>query len=467
MTGAPHERPEILFAHAYLLVGDGHPLGSMHPLPPLQPAEVAAWVAQEAGARVELWDSTFRVDVRSFDVAVAHRRPAVAWLYTHPTTRRDALEMVRLARNAGAVVVAAGPDAGLQPATYLRAGADAVLPGEGEDATLSLLQALRSAHFRATPQLLARVPGLHYLDQHGTVRSAGGKRRLVDMTRLPRPLREPEQTQIHLERWDDVDRPRTLAVRTARGCPASCGYCTRDVFGRPYRRRSPEDVAAELAELCGTFDVERFRFADELFLYDSHWLRELAAEISRLELQVTFEGSAHPGVFDPGAMRAMAKVGLRRLDMHAASGSDRLLQQLDWSYRPGDLYRAAAAVREAGVGLRLQVFVGLPGETREDLDATLEMVRLVQPGGVEVTRVDPGSPALFRQDWERVIDGPLAKRGGPEVPTSALLPAATFMRSVGERDRDDASERVRGLAARAGRPLLRAWVRAAPGREKP
>ena len=465
--GEVSSRPEILFVHAYLLEEDDHPLGSMHPLPPLQPAEVAAWVAQEANARVELWDPTFRVDVRSFDVAVAHRRPPIVWLYTHPTTRGAAMRMIRLARSAGAVVVAGGPDAGLRPSTYLRAGADAVVPGEGEDSTLALLLALRSAHFRATPALLARVPGLHYLDEHGTVRQGGGKPRLVAMERLPRPLREQEQTRIHLERWDDVARPRTLAVRTGRGCPTPCGYCTRDVFGRPYRRRAPEDVVEEMAELAGSFELERFRFVDELFLYDAHWLKELADELRRRDLRVTFEGSAHPGVLDTSAVAALARVGLKRLDLHAASGSDRLLTSLDWSYRPGDIYRSAAAIRDAGIGMGLQVFVGLPGETRADLDASLEMVRLVRPDGVEVTRVDPGSPALFRQDWERVIDGPRHARGAPAAPDSVLLSAVTWMRSVGQRDSADASDRLREMAARFGRPLLRAWVKVAPGGEKP
>ena len=65
------------------------------------------------------------------------------------------------------------------------------------------------------------------------------------------------------------------------------------------------------------------------------------------------------------------------------------------------------------MGLGLQVFVGLPGETRADLDASMEMVRVVEPEGVEVTRVDPGSPALFRKDWERVVAGALAERPRP------------------------------------------------------
>ena len=459
------DRPEVLFAHAYLLAQDTHPIGSMHPLPPLIPAEAASWVEQETGARVELWDSTFRLDVRSFDVVVSRLRPRITWLFTHPTTRDSAMRMVGLARNAGAVVVAGGPDAQLRPNPYLRAGADAVVGDEGEDATSELVRALRSAHWRASPELLGRIPGLQYLDDHGTVRQGAGKSRLVDIARMPRPLRGGDQTRIHLERWAALGLPRTLAVRSGRGCPANCGFCTRAVFGHPYRRRAPQDVVDELEDLTRDFDVGRFRFADELFLFDSHWLREFAAEIRKRDLQIQFEGTAHPATLDRDVLGPLAEAGLVRLELHAASGSDQLLKTLDWSYRPAAVYAAAAAIREAGLGLGLQVFVGLAGESRADLDASMEMVRIVRPDGVEVTRVDPGSPALFRKDWQRMVEGPYAQRGRsePRLPSTALDSAVAWMRSVGSREGDAVADRARGLLARAGRPLLRAWVRLAPG----
>lgn len=459
------DRPEVLFAHAYMLAQDTHPIGSMHPLPPLGPAETAGWVEKETDARVELWDSTFRLDVRSFEVVVSRLRPRVTWIYTHPTTRDAALRMVRLARNAGAVVVAGGPDAELRSGLYLEAGADAVVGDEGEDATSELVRALRSAHWRATPDLLGRVPGLQYLDDHGTVRKGAGKVRPVDIARMPRPLRPTDPTRIHLERWAALGLPRTLAVRSGRGCPADCGFCTRVVFNRSYRRRDPGDVVDELADLLRTFDVGRFRFADELFLFDPLWLREFAAAIAGRSLHLEFEGTAHPGTFDRDVLAPLASAGLVRLDLHAASGSADLLKRLDWSYRPADVYAAAAAIREAGLDLGLQTFVGLAGETRADLDASMEMVRIVRPEGVEVTRVDPGSPALFRKDWQRMVEGPYAERGRsePRLPSTALDSAAAWMRSVGSREGDAVADRARGLLARAGRPLLRAWVRLAPG----
>jgi hypothetical protein len=459
------DRPEVLFTHAYFVEDDRRPFALLHPLPPLQPAQVAAWLAQEAGASVELWDPTFRFGAACFDVAVSRIRPRIAWIHTHPTTRRAALTMIELARHSGAAVVAGGPDASLRPSVYLKAGADAVVPGEGEGPTLALLLALRSAHYRPAPELLARVPGLWYRDPHGTIRQGAGKPRPADLLRLPRPLRDPEQTRIHLERWLDHGRPRTLALSSARGCPNRCGFCSQRIFGRSYRRRAPQDVVQEMVELTERFEVDQFRFADELFLFDRHWLREFAAGLRARSLRVAFEGTAHASHLDPATVQLLADVGLERLDLRAASGSNALLERLGWSYLPADVYRAAAAIKRAGVRLDLQVLVGLPGEGRTDLLQTLEMIRIVDPGGVDITRVDPGSPALFRMDWERVIAGPVLRlaREHPPLPGPVLDAAVRWMRTVGPLGAQP-GERSDGLLTWLRRPLLSALIRLAPAR---
>lgn|GEM_PF-2020177 len=458
---------EVLLAHAYFVEDDPRPLGFMHPLPPLHPAELAAWLEQEAGATVELWDPTFRLGADCFAVEASRRRPELMFLYAHPTTRPAGLKLLRIARRAGLAVVVGGPDAGLRPRTWLEGGADAVLPGECEDALLQLLLALRAGHYRPSPELLSRVPGLLYLDGNGEVKRSAGKYRPVDLDRVPWPQRPTEATRIHLERWRDHRKFRPLALASARGCPVRCGFDTGTVFNRPYRRRAPADVVAEMRSLVDTFEVDRLVFVDEIFFFDAHWLREFAALLAKEPTRIPFEGRGHPAGLDAQTARRLRDVGLVRIDLEAASGSSRLLRSLDWSYGPADVYRAVDIVRGLeAVSVGLNVLVGLPGETREDLDQTMELVRVVQPDGVDVTRVDPGAPALFRRDWERVVAGPIAERGVGQraLPEPVLDAAVRWMRSVGTAADPDLVDRVRGAVDRVRRPLLRAAVRLLPGR---
>ena len=455
-------QPEILFAHAYMVTRDPRRLGAMHPLSPLLPAEVAAYVADRGRTAVVVWDSTFRKDIAAFEVAISRNRPRVAWLFTHPTTRDVATHFCSIARRSGAVVVAAGPDARLRPAPYLRAGADAIVLGDGESSTLDLIQALRTNAWRPDPSLLARIPGIAWMDEHRTLRYSAGAERTVPIEDLPRPHREPDATRIQLERWLKLRRYRGLGLRSARGCPIPCGFCSNSVFARPYRRRSPADVVAEMADLVERFPVDRLVFTDEVFVFDRLWLLEFAELVRAADLGVGFEASAHPATIDAAAVKALASAGCVRLELDAASGSQRLLTHLGWSYSAAEIYRAVGVIRDAGLELGLQVLVGLPGETRADLDQTFEMVGIATPAGVEITRVDPGSPALFRKDWERVVAGPLADRARMDgVLPSAVLDAAVAW--LEGRGTDGRAGLPRRLVQAAQQPMLRAAVRALPG----
>jgi len=457
--------PEVLFAHAYYLAMDNRRIGVLYPLPPLQPAQVSAWLAREGSAPVAQWDPTFRLGPASFEVAVSRMRPPVIWLYTHPTTRSAAMEMLAAARRSGAAVLVCGPDSDLHPRLYLEGGADAVIPVEGmESATLRSLLALRASHYRPEAKTLAQVPGIIFLDAEMKFRRNEGTSPRVGFDELPRPERDPVQTRIHLERWLDHRSFRSLALSSSQGCPLPCGFCTNSVFGRPYRRRSPQDVVEEMAELTLGFDVDRLVFTDEVFLFDSHWLKEFATELIARKVHIAFEASAHPGALDAGVLPILAEAGLVHVDLDAASGSDSLLRSLEWGYAPSDIYRSVADLRALGVAVGLRVLVGLPGESRTDLDATMEMVEIVQPSGVEVTRVDPGSPALFRKDWQRVIAGPLidAADGGSVLPGALIDAAVASMSSVGSLVDADPVDRARRYLARLGRPMLRAMVRALP-----
>ncbi len=456
---------EVLCTHAYYLARDNRRLGLMHPLPPLPPSQAAAWLAREGDARVAQWDSTFRVGPSSFDVAVSRMRPPVIWLYTHPTTRSEALQMLASGRKSGAAVLVCGPDSDLHPQLYLDGGADAVIPVEGmESASLRLVLALRASQYRPDPVILKQVPGIAFLDATRELHRNEGRSPAISLEELPRPKRDPVQTRIHLERWLDHRRYRPLALRSSTGCPLPCGFCTNSVFARTYRRRSPLDVVEEMVELVGEFDVERLVFADEVFLFDSHWLKDFAGELLERRLHIAFEGNAHPGALDAAMLPMLAQAGLVSVDLDAASGSDSLLRNLEWGYGPSDIYRSVASLRAAGIEVGLRVLVGLPGESRADLDATMEMVRIIQPSGVEVTRVDPGSPALFRKDWQRVVAGPLlaAVTDDSVLPAPVLDAAVAWMNSVGSVLDADPLDQARGLLARLRRPLLRAMVRALP-----
>ena len=93
------------------------------------------------------------------------------------------------------------------------------------------------------------------------------------------------------------------------------------------------------------------------------------------------------------------------------------------------------------------------------------MVQVIGPEGVDVTRVDPGSPALFRKNWERVVAGPHADALGEKssVPGPVVDAAVWWMLSCGRERGSAGLDPTQGLLQRVRRPLLKAVVRWLPG----
>jgi anaerobic magnesium-protoporphyrin IX monomethyl ester cyclase len=91
------------------------------------------------------------------------------------TMRRAACEMIASAHNAGARVIAAGPDVSDAPGPYLRAGADLALIGEGLSALLKLLPRLDARPDARTEDLIEGLAGVASLSQGKVITANGAK----------------------------------------------------------------------------------------------------------------------------------------------------------------------------------------------------------------------------------------------------------------------------------------------------
>jgi threonylcarbamoyladenosine tRNA methylthiotransferase CDKAL1 len=83
------------------------------------------------------------------------------------------------------------------------------------------------------------------------------------------------------------------------------------------------------------------------------------------------------------------------LHVPVQSGSDAVLAGMNREYRAADFRAVAAAVAAAGATLATDIICGFPGESREDHEATLALLRAVAPRATHVSRFHarPGTPA--------------------------------------------------------------------------
>src|SRR5262245_25459503 len=120
---------DILLAHGYFLSLDAIEQKVMRPHPPLGLLYLSSHLKQR-GFKVGVVDSTVR-SLEEFSDALDRERPPIVGLAVNLMTKRNALKMIAMAKRSGARVVIGGPDPPHHAESYLNAGADVVVIGEG------------------------------------------------------------------------------------------------------------------------------------------------------------------------------------------------------------------------------------------------------------------------------------------------------------------------------------------------
>ena len=149
--GAP--MAELLLAHGYFLYEDPKELQIMKPYAPLGILYLCSHLRQQ-GFDVDVFDTTFSSREALFQ-HLRSEKPSVLGIYANLMTRKNVVETLKVAREAGWKTIVGGPEPGAYALEYLQAGADFVVFGEGELTVGELLESFRCGTRTPTRRLPA------------------------------------------------------------------------------------------------------------------------------------------------------------------------------------------------------------------------------------------------------------------------------------------------------------------------
>jgi radical SAM superfamily enzyme YgiQ (UPF0313 family) len=376
---------DVLLVNPYVLGRHAARKASYRPYPPLGLMYLGA-VLRENGYSVEIYDGTFS---DSPDRIGRHLDrgglPRVAGVYAMNSFRDDALETIRLFKDRGVTVFAGGPDPSIYDGQYLEAGADAVVRGEGEVAILELLGAYGVAPNRSerprppSDDVLAAIPGVSFLDRDLAPARAEDRPASGTMDDLPTPAYDLVDLPLYLSEWKRVHGYRSLQFMTSRGCPFSCTWCARPIFGRKYRQYGAERAVAEVRFLAETFGVDHLWLFDDTFVVRREWVEAFCDRIMHEGVRIRWECLARVDLVDADLLARMKRAGCERINYGFESGSQRVLDGMKKGITIEDQKRVAKAMHEVGISMGGYVLFGYPGEEWSDIERTIELIREIQP----------------------------------------------------------------------------------------
>jgi anaerobic magnesium-protoporphyrin IX monomethyl ester cyclase len=211
---------------------------------------------------------------------------------------------------------------------------------------------------------------------------------------------------VNVEKYRSIWMKRhgyfSMNMVTTRGCPYHCNWCAKPIWGQRYNSRSPENVAAEMKWLKETFAPDHIWFADDILGLKPNWIEKFAAQLEKADAIIPFKCLQRADLVNAKTAAALAKAGCKTVWLGAESGSQKILDAMDKGDRVHDIYQAASVLHENGIDVGFFLQFGYPGETWDDIQKTLKMVRECAPDdiGISVSYPLPGTKFFERVKLE-------------------------------------------------------------------
>ena len=204
--------------------------------------------------------------------------------------------------------------------------------------------------------------------------------------------RGPSLTVLDLdtgENYEGLEQRRTSTIAAwvpiQRGCDHRCTYCIVPYVRGPEKNRKPTEILSEIATLAGTGVTEITLLGQTVnsYRYDGWAFPELLRAVARVPgvRRVRFT-SPHPNDVTPALVEVMATepAVCEQLHLPVQAGNDRTLKRMLRRYTVDSFLEKVELVRAAipDIALSTDVIVGFPGETDEEFEDTLALMRTVR-----------------------------------------------------------------------------------------
>lgn len=258
---------------------------------------------------------------------------------------------------------------------------DYVVSGEGE-ITMNLI-------VEAADPKTANIPGLYYLE-NGEAKGLPPSPKF-NLDELPFPNQRIFD-HGHLEK-----RNPFRAIAATRGCPFQCFNCQpylRNLFS--FKKRSPQNIISEMVYLQKEYGQDYFGFVDSEFPIDKKWFLDFYDLVKKEKLEFQFHCNAFSKLIDEDIVQRYKSMNITRLAIGVESGNQHVIDNV--LHKGINLEKTKGVfelVDRYGINAHAYFMVGIPGETLENMEETLEYALNLPATSVEFNILTPWPGTRF------------------------------------------------------------------------
>jgi radical SAM superfamily enzyme YgiQ (UPF0313 family) len=250
-------------------------------------------------------------------------------------------------------------------------------PAKGEDGTVDMHE-IKGLAWRDKEEIVVNFP----------------RPFIKDLDDLPIPMHELLPLQEY--RMPMIKGPFTFIV-TSRGCPAGCTYCIKHVsYQYSARLRSPELIMEELWQLKG-LGINNIHMYADLFTVNRDQVVDLCQRMIAEDINLKWTCNSRVDYVDEEMLKLMGQAGCWLISWGIESGNKEILKHARKGAYPDKAERALVWAKKAGIKNWGYFIIGLPGETEETIQETIDFSKRL-PLDIALFHVAapyPGTPFFF------------------------------------------------------------------------
>ncbi|MCH7974116.1 MAG: radical SAM protein [Bacteroidetes bacterium] len=389
---------KVLLTHGYFLHEDSSEQKIMKPYPPLGILYISSYLEKQ-GVENEIFDTTFSSKKELWEFLLQYL-PEYIGIYVNLITKLNVLKIIKFVKShkefSRTKIILGGPDVRYNAENFLNHGADYLVIGEGEESFYELIKVLDTNK----QQSLKEIPGIGFKDEAGNTTLTQDRTLIKKIDELPIPNREKIDIAAYQNVWKKHHGSDAISISTMRGCPYTCRWCSRAVYGLSYRRRSPVKVIDELENIQTDYHPDTLWFVDDVFTISHKWMNEFTNELKRRNLKINYECITRSDRMNEEVISMLKDSGCFRIWIGAESGSQKIIDAMDRRVDVEQVKEMIKLTRKHGIETGTFIMLGYPGETEKDIEETIEHLKASNPDYFTITIAYPINGTEFYQEVE-------------------------------------------------------------------
>jgi radical SAM superfamily enzyme YgiQ (UPF0313 family) len=379
------------------------------PTPNMGIIYMATYIRQKTGANIFVLDmAANKIKFKDLPDLLNNFQPSIVGISSKTFNILSAFKLSNIIKNISpeTVIIAGGAHPTALPDYTLNEcpDIDAIVLREGEETLLDLIESMKNGNNLINDNIFKDIFGIVYRNRYNQIVTNRERSLITDLDSLP----FPDLALVDYNRYRRVYNPNKhkfqhiYPVFASRGCPFNCTFCM-PLHTRKHRVRNIESILDEIELMNKKYGAERIYFEDSLFCTTKEWFMQFCEKYKEkgLHKKIQWGFETRIDTADIEIFSQAKDSGCIYTFFGVESGNEIILSKANKRYTKASIFEKVAAAKLAGIDeVNISIILGLPYETKETIEETLNLIEELPFDNASINILDiyPGTTTFEMAD---------------------------------------------------------------------